>query len=304
VGNYDTRLMTIVAVVVGLVAMLSDLMLRLTRFGAGMRMGNRDKGGGAIALIIIVVAVIFIAISPIIASIMRLALSRQREYLADASGALLSRNRTRWRTLCSRSQQTASRWRWRTRRRHISTSRTPSRATRASLTTSSPRTHRSKSVCVYCGRCSVVEIALRPARTDDIPAIETLLKAEWLPPMAIAEFLDSFWVLDSDGRVLGCAGIEIYGGAAVLRSVVVALDLRGTGAGDRLVRHGLDYAREHGAQRVYLFTMHAAPFFARYGFQPVTTDDFEPSVRGSWQYIGLTERPEILSQMTPMRLQM
>lgn len=92
VGNYDTRLMTIVAVVVGLVALLSDLMLRLTRFGAGMRMGNRDKGAGALALIIIVIAFIFIALSPAIASIMRLALSRQREYLADASGALLSRN--------------------------------------------------------------------------------------------------------------------------------------------------------------------------------------------------------------------
>jgi len=92
VGNYDTRLMTLAAVVVGLVALLSDVMLRFTRFGAGMRMSNRDKGGGALALMIIVIAVIFIAISPIIAGIMRLALSRQREYLADASGALLSRN--------------------------------------------------------------------------------------------------------------------------------------------------------------------------------------------------------------------
>jgi heat shock protein HtpX len=92
VGNYDTRLMTLVAVVVGLVALVSDMILRFTRFGAGMRMSNRDKGGGALALIIIVIAVIFIAISPIVAGFMRLALSRQREYLADASGALLSRN--------------------------------------------------------------------------------------------------------------------------------------------------------------------------------------------------------------------
>ena len=92
VGNYDTRLMTLAAVVVGLVALLSDVMLRFTRFGAGMRMSNRGKGGGALAMMIIVIAVIFIAISPLIAGIMRLALSRQREYLADASGALLSRN--------------------------------------------------------------------------------------------------------------------------------------------------------------------------------------------------------------------
>ncbi len=147
-------------------------------------------------------------------------------------------------------------------------------------------------------------VSLRPARSGDIPEIERLLAAEWLPPMAITEFLDSFWVLDNDGRVSGAAGIEIYGEAAVLRSVVVAPELRGTGEGDHLVRTGLDYAREHGAKRVYLFTMHAAPFFARYGFEPVTTDDFEAAVRDSWQYVGLTERPEILKEMTPMRLRL
>jgi amino-acid N-acetyltransferase len=145
-------------------------------------------------------------------------------------------------------------------------------------------------------------IGLRPARPQDIPEIERLLAAEWLPPMAIAEFLPTFWVLESDGRVAGCAGIEIYGDSAVLRSVVVAPELRGSGEGDRLVRTGLDYAHEHGAKRVYLFTMHAAAFFALHGFAPVTTDDFEPAVRESWQYVGLTERPEILKEMTPMRL--
>jgi heat shock protein HtpX len=92
VGNYDTRIMTLVAVVVGLVALLADVMLRFTRFGIGMRTSNRDKGGGALALIIVAVAFFFIALSPLIASLMRLALSRQREYLADASGALLCRN--------------------------------------------------------------------------------------------------------------------------------------------------------------------------------------------------------------------
>jgi amino-acid N-acetyltransferase len=133
-------------------------------------------------------------------------------------------------------------------------------------------------------------VALRLARPDDVPEIERLLAAEWLPPMAIKEFLSSFWVLENDGRVVGCAGIEIYGDSAMLRSVVVAPELRGTGEGDRLVRQALDYVREHDAKRVYLFTMHAAPFFSRYGFAPVATDDFEPAVRDSWQYVGLTER--------------
>ena len=92
VANYDIRLMTTVAVVVGLVALVADLMLRFTWYGSGGRSSNKDKGGGALGLIILVVALMFIVISPIIAAIMRMALSRQREYLADSSGALLCRN--------------------------------------------------------------------------------------------------------------------------------------------------------------------------------------------------------------------
>ena len=92
VGNYDVRLMTFLAVAVGLIAMISDVLLRFTRFGAGMRGSNRGKGGGALALIIILAAVLMIVVTPIVAGIIRLALSRQREYLADASGALLCRN--------------------------------------------------------------------------------------------------------------------------------------------------------------------------------------------------------------------
>lgn len=92
IGNYDIRLMTTIAVVVGLIALAADLMLRFTWYGAGARRSNRGKGGGGLALLILIVAIIFIVVSPIVASIMRLALSRQREYLADSSGALLCRN--------------------------------------------------------------------------------------------------------------------------------------------------------------------------------------------------------------------
>jgi heat shock protein HtpX len=92
VGNYDIRLMTTVAVLVGLVALIADYTLRFTWYGAGARSGNRGKGGGAIAVVLLAIALAFVALSPIIASIMRSALSRQREYLADSSGALLCRN--------------------------------------------------------------------------------------------------------------------------------------------------------------------------------------------------------------------
>jgi heat shock protein HtpX len=92
VGNYDIRLMTFLAVAVGLIALVADLLMRFTWYGAGARSSNRGKGGGGLGIIILIAAIVFIVVSPIVAGIIRLALSRQREYLADSSGALLCRN--------------------------------------------------------------------------------------------------------------------------------------------------------------------------------------------------------------------
>ena len=92
IGNYDIRIMTTAAVVVGLMALLADVMLRFTWYGSGGRRSNQGKGGGAVALAILAVAILFIVLSPFIASALRFAVSRQREFLADASGALLCRN--------------------------------------------------------------------------------------------------------------------------------------------------------------------------------------------------------------------
>jgi heat shock protein HtpX len=92
IGNYDIRVMTIATVLVGVIALISDIGLRLTFFGAGRRSGNRDKNGGVAQLVIIALALLAAILAPLIAQIIRLAVSRKREYLADASGALLCRN--------------------------------------------------------------------------------------------------------------------------------------------------------------------------------------------------------------------
>jgi heat shock protein HtpX len=90
IGNYDIRVMTITVVLVGLIALLADLFMRWTWFGSGSRSSNRDRGG-ALA-ILAVVAILMAILAPIAARLIQLAISRQREYLADASGALLCRN--------------------------------------------------------------------------------------------------------------------------------------------------------------------------------------------------------------------
>ncbi len=86
VGNRDIRVMLLVTILVGTVALLADWMWRSMFWGRGR---GRDRGGGN--AIIAVVAIVLAILTPIIATLIQLAVSRQREYLADASGALLTR---------------------------------------------------------------------------------------------------------------------------------------------------------------------------------------------------------------------
>ena len=92
IGNYDIRVMTVATVLVGLVALVSDFFLRWSLWGAGGRRNSRDKGGGGLGLLIIVLAIVAAILAPIVAQAIKFAISRQREYLADASGALLCRH--------------------------------------------------------------------------------------------------------------------------------------------------------------------------------------------------------------------
>jgi len=85
--NRDIRVMLLVTVLVGTVALLSDWMLRSMWWGRGGR--SRDRGNAA--ALIAVIALVLAILTPIIATLIQLAVSRQREYLADASGALLTR---------------------------------------------------------------------------------------------------------------------------------------------------------------------------------------------------------------------
>jgi len=91
VKNYDIRLMAVVAVLVGLVALMADWFFRFTWYGAGMRRSNRDRGQGGIGVILLIIGVIMMIVAPIAAQFINLAISRKREYLADADGALLTR---------------------------------------------------------------------------------------------------------------------------------------------------------------------------------------------------------------------
>ena len=125
--------------------------------------------------------------------------------------------------------------------------------------------------------------------------------AEHLPAFRTGEFLDTFWVLEREGRLVACVGLEVYGEAALLRSVITSPELRGQGYGDVLVQRAFLEAQLRGVKRLYLFTMDKAPFFARHGFERCTMDDFEPAARQCSQYQILAEHPEVAAILTAMR---
>ena len=88
IRNYDILFCTIIAVLVGIVAMLCDFVMRTFFFGGRGRSRSGKSGGGGIILL---VGLLFAIIAPIFAQIIRLSVSRQREYLADASSVALTR---------------------------------------------------------------------------------------------------------------------------------------------------------------------------------------------------------------------
>lgn len=91
VGNLDIRFALLVGVLVGSIALLADLFLRWTYWGGARRSRDREGGGGAQALVMIL-ALILAILAPLFARMVQLAVSRQREYLADATSVALTRN--------------------------------------------------------------------------------------------------------------------------------------------------------------------------------------------------------------------
>lgn len=87
VRNYDIRLMSVVSVMVGMIALLSDWLLRWSAWGGGRK---RDDNAGQLGAVLFIAGIVLALLSPLVAQLMQLALSRRREFLADASAAKLT----------------------------------------------------------------------------------------------------------------------------------------------------------------------------------------------------------------------
>lgn len=141
-------------------------------------------------------------------------------------------------------------------------------------------------------------VALRRAAAADRAAVEQLLAEQSLPREGVADWLDHFWLAEHEGTVVGAAGIEVYGPAALLRSVAVASTWRGTGLGRLLTERALAEAQEAGAHDVYLLTTTAEHYFPRLGFACIRRGDAPEELNASAEFSGACPASAVLMRRT------
>ena len=114
-----------------------------------------------------------------------------------------------------------------------------------------------------------ISAEFRFASTSDEPAVRQLLAACGLPSADISMERQDFILAVSEGRIIGCAALEPYGDAALLRSFAVVAGQRGQGVGAGLFDRVVARAALRGARTAYLLTTTAERYFARKGFEKV-----------------------------------
>jgi amino-acid N-acetyltransferase len=129
----------------------------------------------------------------------------------------------------------------------------------------------------------------RAARPRDLGLLRALLESAELPAADLTTaHLSTFRVVeDGDGRIVGGVGLELAGRAALLRSLVVAPELRGTGLGHALVDSALELARERGVAELWLLTTTADRFFERRGWRRVERASAPAGIRATAEFASI-----------------
>ncbi len=127
-------------------------------------------------------------------------------------------------------------------------------------------------------------IRLRPATLADWPQVAQLLSAMQLPLDGAQEHLSGFMLALRDGQLVGCAALERYGEAALLRSVAVRTEARSSGVGRALVNAVLAQARAGGVRQVVLLTETAHSYFSSFGFRKISRAETPEAVQASAEF--------------------
>ena len=125
---------------------------------------------------------------------------------------------------------------------------------------------------------------VEPAAGGDYEAICAILAASLLPSRDIGLRNQRFLVARQNGRVVGCAGLELYGQTAQVRSIAVDWTRRTAGLGTRLHDRLLHEAVLCGVQQLFVITATAEDFFARHGYARVALEAVPPEIRASEEF--------------------
>jgi L-amino acid N-acyltransferase YncA len=138
---------------------------------------------------------------------------------------------------------------------------------------------------------------VRPARPSDWESISRLLAGASLPLEGARDHLAGFVVAEREGTIVGCAAVERYDSAGLLRSVAVLGSERGRGLGQALVERCLTNAEAVGIPTLVLLTTAAEGFFPRFGFRPIDRASVPEAVRESAEFRGACPASAIVMRL-------
>ncbi len=141
---------------------------------------------------------------------------------------------------------------------------------------------------------------LHPATADDLAPVRRLLADAHLPEDGLVDqFPAAYVVAATPAGLVGAAGIEVHGPDGLLRSVVVAPALRGTGLGKALVADRMTWARGQRLRAVYLLTTTAPDFFASLGFARLDRADAPEGIRASREFASICPGSSVCMSRKP-----
>ena len=148
------------------------------------------------------------------------------------------------------------------------------------------------------------ELQIESAKDTDHAAVVVLLQETDLPPDGIELHMEDFLIVRHPEAVagpeflVGSVGLEIYGEAALLRSLAVHPDFQGTGLGTRLVNNIIEVAKGKGITRLFLLTDTAEDFFKKRGFVVVTRNNVPHDMKQSIEFTTLcTSSPSMMREI-------
>ena len=129
---------------------------------------------------------------------------------------------------------------------------------------------------------------IEQAKSDQYPAIQKLLKICDLPSADIGQPNQVFYVHGQNNNILGVCGIELYDGQALLRSLAVHPDKRGTGLGSKLLEYTIQKAeQQYGVELFYLLTTTAAAYFKKKGWKELLRESAPAAIKASQEFSSI-----------------